>query len=73
MHRKLSGMEATINEYALGIEVFRRDARDYDTATDPVVRVQMGRLRERLAQHYATDSHCGRLQIVIPPGTYIRN
>ncbi|WP_229263084.1 hypothetical protein [Duganella dendranthematis] len=71
MHRKLSGMEVTINEYALGIEVFHRDARDYDTATDPVVRVQMGRLRERLAQYYAADSHCGGLQIVIPPGTYI--
>jgi hypothetical protein len=71
MHRKLSGMEATINEYTLGIEVFHRDARDYDTATDPVVRVQMGRLRERLLQYYATDSDGGGLHIVIPAGTYI--
>ncbi|MEC5162572.1 MULTISPECIES: hypothetical protein [unclassified Janthinobacterium] len=71
MIRKLSGMEESISEYAVGIEVFRRDARDYDTTTDPVVRVQMGRLRGRLAQYYATASNCGSFQIVIPPGTYV--
>src|SRR5215217_2014306 len=71
MIRKLSGMEASINEYAVGIEVFRRDARDYDTTTDPVVRVQMGRLRDRLAQYYATTGDCAGLQITIPPGTYV--
>jgi hypothetical protein len=71
MIRKLSGMEASISEYAVGIEVFRRDARDYDTTTDPVVRVQMGRLRDRLAQYYATAGDCAGLQISIPPGTYV--
>jgi hypothetical protein len=71
MMRKLSGMEASISEYAIGIEVFHRDARDYDTTIDPVVRVQMGRLRGRLAQYYATSGNWGGLQIVIPPGTYV--
>ena len=71
MIRKLSGMEASISEYTVGIEVFRRDARDYDTTTDPVVRVQMGRLRDRLAQYYATAGDCIGLQIAIPPGTYV--
>ena len=71
MIRKLSGMEASISEYAVGIEVFRRDARDYDTTTDPVVRVQMGRLRDRLAQYYATAGDCIGLQIAIPAGTYV--
>jgi hypothetical protein len=71
MMRKLSGMEASISEYAIGIEVFHRDARDYDTTIDPVVRVQMGRLRDRLAQFYATSGNGSGLQIVIPPGTYV--
>lgn len=71
MIRKLNGMEASISEYALGIEVFRRDARDYDTTTDPVVRVQMGRLRDRLAEYYATAGNCGGLRIAIPAGTYV--
>lgn len=71
MMRKLSGMEASISEHAIGIEVFHRDARDYDTTIDPVVRVQMGRLRGRLAQYYAAMGNWGGLQIVIPPGTYV--
>jgi hypothetical protein len=71
MIRKLSGMEASISEYAVGIEVFRRDARDYDTTTDPVVRVQMGRLRDRLGQYYATAGDYAGLRIAIPPGTYV--
>ncbi|WP_187363173.1 hypothetical protein [Massilia aquatica] len=71
MTRKLSGMEASISEYAIGIEVFHRDARDYDTSFDPVVRVQMGRLRCRLAQYYATAANVNDLQIVIPMGTYV--
>ncbi|WP_187363468.1 hypothetical protein [Massilia frigida] len=71
MTRKLSGMEASISEYAIGIEVFHRDARDYDTSFDPVVRVQMGRLRGRLAQYYATAANVSGLQIVIPLGTYV--
>ncbi len=71
MLRKLSGMEESISEYAIGIEVFRRDARDYDTTIDPVVRVQMGRLRDRLAQYYATAGSASGLQITIPVGTYV--
>lgn len=71
MLRKLSGMEDTITEYAIGIEVFRRDARDYDTTIDPVVRVQMGRLRERLAQYYAGPGVAGTPRIAIPPGSYV--
>ncbi len=71
MIRKLSGMEDSINEYAIGIEVFRRDARDYDTTIDPVVRVQMGRLRERLAQYYALYKPSATVQLAIPAGSYV--
>jgi hypothetical protein len=71
MLRKLSGMEDSISEHAMGIAVFRRDERDYDTTTDPVVRVQMGRLRVRLAQYYSIASNCVGLQIVIPQGSYV--
>ncbi len=71
MLRKLSGMEASINEYAIGIEVFRRDARDFDTATDPIVRVQMGRLRDRLARYNASCAGSASQQIEIPPGSYV--
>jgi hypothetical protein len=71
MTRKISGLEGTINEYTIGIEVFRRDARDYDTTIDPVVRVQMGRLRERLARYYDVAGDKAGPRIAIPAGTYV--
>jgi hypothetical protein len=71
MIRKLSGMDDSISEYAIGIEVFRRDARDYDTTIDPVVRVQIGRLRERLAQYYALYAPAAGEHVKIPAGSYV--
>lgn len=70
MARKLSGREASISEHAIGIEVFHRDVHDFDTTFDPIVRVQMGRLRHRLIQYYAMSGAASDLQIVIPLGTY---
>ncbi len=71
VEKKLSGRERELSEYAIGLEVFRRDARLYDTTLDPVVRVQMGRLRERLATYYASLDAALDLEITIPPGNYV--
>lgn len=67
---KLDGRQAEINEFAIGLAVFRRDARSYDTTLDPVVRVQMGRLRSRLAEYGAAQTVTGP-RLCIPLGTYI--
>lgn len=67
---KLDGRQAEISEFAIGLAVFRRDARSYDTTLDPVVRVQMGRLRTRLAE-YAAAQRVTRPCLSIPLGTYI--
>lgn len=69
--KKLGGKEAEISEYAIGLQVFRRDARHYDTFLDPVVRVQMGRLRSRLASYYLAGGSEHGVRITIPPGTYV--
>jgi TolB-like protein len=66
----LDGMGNTITEHAIGLAVFRRDARSYDTALDPVVRVQMGRLRARLAQYDAVQP-AASMHLTIPLGTYV--
>lgn len=71
VEKKLDGREHDISEYAIGMEVFRRDARCYDTTLDPVVRVQMGRLRGRLAGYYATAGCPSGLRLSIPSGTYV--
>jgi hypothetical protein len=69
--RTLGGLAATLNEFTIGVEVFRRVARDFDTTIDPVVRVQMGRLRERLARYDAMLDRSTDTRIVIPPGSYV--
>jgi hypothetical protein len=71
VERKLAGEEAAITEHAIGLAVFRRAACDYDTALDPVVRVQIGRLRNRLVAHYATAAPAHALRISLPAGSYI--
>lgn len=71
VEKKISGQEQEINEYAIGLQVFRRDARCYDTLLDPVVRVQVGRLRDRLATYYAAAEAPHALRIAIPAGSYV--
>lgn len=71
VEKKLGGLEHQISEYAIGLEVFRRDAHLYDTSLDPVVRVQVGRLRGRLAAYYKSLAAVPEVQISIPLGKYV--
>lgn len=59
-----------ICEYAIGIEVFNRSAT-YSTAEDPIVRVQIGRLRKKLRTYYATSGTAPDIEISIPLGSYM--
>ena len=70
VEKKIEGKEHEITEHEIGLHVFRRDARSYDTSLDPVVRVQMGRLRVRLAEYYAAHPVVG-MRVTIPLGSYI--
>lgn len=71
IEKKLGGAEGGLTEYAIGMQLFGRDAASYDTTIDPVVRVQIGRLRTRLADYYSAMKEVGALQICIPPGSYV--
>lgn len=68
---KLRGKLRETAEYAIGIAVFGRDPNSYSTAEDPIVRVQAGRLRQRLASYYAGAGRDDALRIVIPLGSYM--
>lgn len=64
----LAGRADRLGGYTIGVEVFGR-ADDFDPQTDPIVRVEAGRLRRRLERHYlvsATD----RVLIEVPKGGY---
>jgi len=57
-------------ERTVGVEVFRRKP-DYDTNTDPIVRVTASELRKKLAQYYYEDGHNDEIRIELPPGSYL--
>lgn len=59
------------SEYAIGISVFDRTPCSYSTGEDPVVRVQVGRLRAKLKTYYTTDGRNARIKVVIPLGSYM--
>jgi adenylate cyclase len=66
----LHGRGDQLKETRLGLEVFGRPLATYDAAIDPIVRVQMGRLRQRLHDYYAHGSEADRVIIDIPKGRY---
>jgi hypothetical protein len=70
VEQTLAGHSAELKERLLGIEVFRR-APDYDTNTDPVVRVTAAEVRKRLAQYYQEPGHTHEIRIDVPTGSYL--
>ena len=71
VEKSLSGEVRETSEYAIGIGVFDRDPATYSTDHDPIVRVQIGRLREKLKAHYAAEGAHTGLMFVIPLGSYM--
>jgi hypothetical protein len=66
----LAGDAESIKERTLGVEIFGRDA-NYDTASDPIVRVTAAEIRKRVAQYYQEPGHEEELRINLPPGSYV--
>ena len=66
----LAGRGEELKEYSLGVAVLGKD-QSFDPKADPIVRVQMRRLREHLARYYAADGRHAPLIIDIPKGTYM--
>jgi hypothetical protein len=70
VEQTLAGQEDALKERTLGIEIFGRQA-DYDTASDPIVRVTAAEIRKRIAQYYQDPGHENELRISLPAGSYI--
>src|ERR1700761_6307308 len=65
----LEGRGEFLKERLLGIRVFDRPA-DYDTASDPIVRVTIAEIRKRIAQYYHEEAHDSEMRIELMPGRY---
>ncbi|HVY65117.1 MAG TPA: hypothetical protein VHH11_09880 [Gammaproteobacteria bacterium] len=65
----LAGQGERLKGYTIAVEVFGRPA-DFDAQNDPLVRVEAGRLRRRLAQYYAGEGQRDPLRAELPRGSY---
>lgn len=64
------GLAHQLKGYTIGIDVFSRD-EGFDPGTDPLVRVQAGKLRRLLNEFYAEEGRNEPLRIRIPLGGYV--
>ena len=58
-----------VKEYVIGIDVFDKPS-DYDPRIDPAVRVEMSRVRARLADYYAGEGQTNRERLEFPKRSY---
>src|SRR5215813_6304698 len=58
-----------VKEYQIATEVFGRQP-DFDPQLDSMVRVQVGRLRSKLAEYYSTEGANDTTIIEVPRGSY---
>src|ERR1700727_2779638 len=70
VEKTLAGQEDALKERTLGVEIFGLRA-DYDTASDPLVRVTAAEIRKRIAQYYQDPGHESELRVSLPSGSYI--
>jgi TolB-like protein len=67
--KTLAGELDRLKGYAIAMHVFGR-SRDFDAQSDPLVRVEASRLRQRLAEYYAGEGAEDRVRIEVPRGGY---
>jgi TolB-like protein len=68
--RKLAGDAESLNEYAIGLDVFEKP-QSFDPRSEATVRVQVSRLRKMLAEYYTGQGANDPWRIVIPPRGYV--
>ncbi len=66
----LAGRENTISQNAIAGDVFGR-GDGFDPSTDPIVRMQAGRVRRALKHYYLTAGSSDPVLIDLPKGSYV--
>jgi len=66
----IEGREDALKEYTLGVTVFERPD-SFDPRTDPVVRLEVRRLRLKLAEYYHHEGFDDPVIIDVPKGAYV--
>jgi len=67
--RSLSEEADQLKEYTIGVDVFGK-SKDYDTRLDSGVRIQVGRLRQKLTEYYSADGINDEIIVALPKGHF---
>ncbi len=65
----LEGRDGELKESVIGVEVFGRKP-DYDPKSDPIVRTEVRRLRQRLSEYYQCEGIGDAVRFEVPKGGY---
>lgn len=68
--KSTEGQLTHLKEYTIGIDVFGR-GNSYDPKVDPVVRVEMHRIRQKLREYYQNEGANDPIFLEIPTGQYV--
>ncbi len=71
VERALEGHSGEIKESVIAVEVLGRNPSSFDSKSDPIVRVEAGRLRDRLSSYYQSAGEPDRVLIALPKGGYV--
>ena len=69
VNETLAGRGERLKAYNVALAVFDRP-ETFDPVTDPLVRIEAARLREKLREYYGTDGEGDPIRIDLPKGTY---
>ncbi len=70
VEQTMSGRQAALKEYLVGVEVFGK-TESFDPRIDSIVRVEARRLRAKLDQYYSTEGTGDPIVIQFPKGSYV--
>ena len=70
VEQALDGRPGEIKESVIAVEVLRRSP-SFDSKPDPIVRVEAGRLRDRLREYYDRHGAADDVLISVPKGGYV--
>lgn len=70
VEQTLAGRASELKGYTIAVEAFGRPA-EFDPQSDPIVRVEAGRLRKALNLYFAAEGVNDPLRIAVPVGAYV--
>jgi len=69
VNETVAGRGDRLKGYTIALEVFDRSS-GFDSNVDPIVRIEAGKLRDKLREYYETEGHEDPVRIDLPKGSY---